>query len=371
MNSDRKTRLLIVCHTMDRGGMEEVVLTTVRNLDKARFDVHVAYFKGGEVAEKLRKVPGVTAVHVDEKRRVRRLTKLHSYAKALKPEIVHNHFCWYGQIIGVLAGARRVETVHNVYSWFTPLQRWAFAVQCLLANRIVAVSEEVRRYTVTHIPFVKKNKMIVIHNGIDADTSLPPISDDLKAGFGLRPEDVVAGFAGRLEPEKGIDRLLEVWARLEKTQPNFRLVVFGDGSEAGRLRTLARDLGLRSVVFAGFRPDMQRLYAMLDVFVLPSLYEGLPLSLLEAMAAGCPVIATSVGGVPEAVDDGVQGYLVPPGDSDALLDRLAKLLSDKTGRIRMGRAARERVAGEFTAGRMARKLEELYEGLGHAARSSA
>ncbi len=178
-------------------------------------------------------------------------------------------------------------------------------------------------------------------------------------------------FLGRLGVRKGSFDLLEAFRITLDTHPEAKLVMGGDGDIEGA-KTLARKLGVAdSVLFPGWIGADQRelLFAEACVYTLPSYHEGLPMGILEAMAAGLPVVSTCVGGIPEAVENGVEGYIVEPGAVARLADALSSLLSDANLRMRMGRAAREKVENSFSASRTLPKLENLYRELGAAPRS--
>jgi glycosyltransferase involved in cell wall biosynthesis len=171
----------------------------------------------------------------------------------------------------------------------------------------------------------------------------------------------VVGAAGRLSPEKGFDVFIDAAALVRRERPDAGFVLFGDGPLRERLAKRVAERRLDGAfVLAGFRPDVERFLPFLEVAVLSSHTEGLPVAVLEAMAARVPVVATAVGGTPEVVADGATGRLVPPGDAAALARRVGELLADDAGRRRMGDAGRRRVEDEFTFARMAEQyLEEL------------
>ena len=176
-------------------------------------------------------------------------------------------------------------------------------------------------------------------------------------------EGPVVLYAGRLRTRKGVAVLLEAFARLRVEHPGAALVLVGDGEQRPALEAQARRLGIEDAVrFAGARPRdaMAAEYAAADVFCLPSLYEGFPLAILEAMSAGLPVVATAVAGIPEAVVDGATGLLVPPEDAEALARALTALAADPEGARRMGEAGRRRVAAELTIPRIAAAYLELW-----------
>jgi glycosyltransferase involved in cell wall biosynthesis len=203
----------------------------------------------------------------------------------------------------------------------------------------------------------------VIVNGIDASrvrAQLRP-REVARAALGLDPAALVLGTVARFDPVKGLETLLEAMERLRQRRPGAACLVVGDGRESGRLRARARRLGLGgTVVWAGPLPDAARYFAALDLYVTASLGEGLPLGVLEAMAAGLPVVATRVPGHVDTVADGITGLLVPPRDPDALAEAADLLLADRARRLRMGEAARERVVREFSAARMTAEVADVY-----------
>jgi glycosyltransferase involved in cell wall biosynthesis len=172
--------------------------------------------------------------------------------------------------------------------------------------------------------------------------------EDVRRALGIDPGAPLVGVVGRLEPQKGHAYLLEAWADVRRAAPGARLLVVGDGSLRADLEARALAPALRgSVVFTGFRADVPRVLATLDVLTLPSLYEGMPLTAIEASAMALPVVATAVDGTPEVVRDGETGCLVPPADPPALAHALRALLADPARARSMGRAGRAHVLARF------------------------
>ncbi|MGO0123314.1 glycosyltransferase family 4 protein [Desulfothermobacter acidiphilus] len=267
----------------------------------------------------------------------------------------------------------QVLTVHNSLFWGEGWRqrRWLFRIESWLARRcfrIVAVSQALREELVRAFG-LSPERIEVIPNGIDLTPyslgALPPAiwsELDLPAGVPL------VGTVARLVPQKGLFYLLEA---LALTPPEIRpmLLVVGDGPLRQELEEKARVLGLgERVRLVGYQPpeEIPSILRSLDIFVLPSLSEGMPLAVLEAMAAGKPVIATRVGGIPEAVLEGETGYLVPPGDSQALALALEKLLRSPDKARSMGAAGRRRAEELFSSRRMAQAVMGVYrEALAH------
>jgi glycosyltransferase involved in cell wall biosynthesis len=206
--------------------------------------------------------------------------------------------------------------------------------------------------------------MVSIHNGVDAEAFRPDpdARARVRAEFGYESGDVVCGIVARLVPAKGHRYLFEALPAVLREAPGFRVLVLGQGDLEDALRAMARDLGVADAVrFAGFRDDMAACVQALDLGVQPSVdCDTSSFSLKEQMAAEKPVVASDYGGLPEIVDDGVEGFLVPAGDSGALVHPLVQLATDPALRRRMGEAGRARVLRDFTVQVFAARTVDAY-----------
>lgn len=278
--------------------------------------------------------------------------------------------CCHGykaDLAGLLAGRRAGVPVVMVSrgwtgaTWKVRLYE-ALDRRCLrFAHHVVCVSEgqaaKVRRTGVS------EQRLSVIRNAIDVDRFGNPDKNGrafLQAFFPEPPKRII-GAAGRLSPEKGFCHLVDAAARIVATQSDVGFIVFGDGPLRSALERQIEQRGLRGrFILAGFRDDLDRWLPSLDVAVLPSLTEGLPNAVLEAFAAGVPVVATAVGGTPEVIVEGRTGYLVPPGQDGPLAHRLSDLLRCERTRRDMGWRGRERIRAEFTFAAQAAQYETLF-----------
>jgi glycosyltransferase involved in cell wall biosynthesis len=202
---------------------------------------------------------------------------------------------------------------------------------------------------------------VVIPNGIELPP-FPTAAERLRARttLGVADTDFVVGIVARLSAEKAHEVLFRAIAACVPSVPQIRLVVIGDGDREAELLDLARELGIATrTIFLGIRRDVPDLLPGLDVGCLSSVYEAVPITLVEAMAAGIPVVATDCGAVRETVEDGEQGFVVPVGDVDSYADRLQQLARDESLRIKMGKSGRARVEIEFRIQETARRYEEL------------
>ena len=209
-----------------------------------------------------------------------------------------------------------------------------------------------------------KGSIAVVQNAIDAERMAPFVSNGAKRQeLGFKGEDILVATAGRLSPEKAQGDLISAFAAIQAQYPQAHLLLAGDGPSRSELEEQVRGTGLKNVHFLGFRRDMDAIMCAVDIFVLPSRTEGLPNVALEAFAARKPVVATRVGGVPEVVDEGVSGYLVPPGRPDLLAGAVIKALENPELLRDMGRMGFERVVKDFTFEAQALKLEAIYQDL--------
>jgi glycosyltransferase involved in cell wall biosynthesis len=282
----------------------------------------------------------------------------------LHASLFHANLC--GRLLGRLSGVPIVITWrHSVEiggQWRERINRWT----ARLDDRAVAVCELVRQAEIVR-GGAPAGRVVTVYNGVDVDrfsAKEPQVVERVRRALGIPVDALLLGTVGRHSPEKDLANLLAAMVAVRDHVPTAWLVLVGGGELRGQLETQVRSLGLSdAVVFAGVRDDVPEILAALDLFVLPSRWEGLPLAVLEAMAARLPVVATAVGGVPEVVVDGLTGLLVPPGDPPALAGALLSLARDAGRRRAMGQAGYERVREHFAMAQMARAMERLYEEL--------
>jgi glycosyltransferase involved in cell wall biosynthesis len=298
--------------------------------------------------------------------------RLYQLFREQRPQIVHTHMAkagTAGRLAARMAGVPIVlHTYHGhvFHSYFSPLRTAFFLnierVLARLTDRIIAVGEKQRQelagYGVAPI-----HKIVPIPLGLQLEPMLGAEQERgaLRRELGLNGVHQLVGIVARLVPIKAHEIFLEAAAEVLRQRPETRFLIVGDGERRQELEARARALGLDgAALFLGWRRDMRRVFADLDVVVLSSLNEGSPVAVIEAMAAGRPVVSTDVGGVGEVVTPGQSGLLVPPRDSRALAEAVSRLLGDPAAAERMGQAARAAVYPRYSAGRLVRDLEKLY-----------
>jgi len=232
------------------------------------------------------------------------------------------------------------------------------------ADRVVTVSQKMQRQLVA-MPGLHSNHITVVQNAIECKSYYVPEQRDLcRSELGLNPESQVIGYAGRIDKVKRLDLLLVGFSEVVAQHPHARLIFIGEGDQRPRLEALAASLGLsHELIWTGFRQDVPRLLAAMDIYVQPSVNEGLSLSILEAMAAGKAVIATDVGGAQEVLTHKKTGILIPPGSSQVIRAAVVDLLDHPNKLAALAQAAREHVLREFGVDRMVEGYRRIYESL--------
>jgi glycosyltransferase involved in cell wall biosynthesis len=258
---------------------------------------------------------------------------------AVNPQIVHTHLGTSDMLGGLAArslGVPAVSTIH-ASSWGPGANARRRLVRACAA-RIIAVSDSARREYLSH-GWAREDQIVTVHNGIDA-VAAPGEGVAVRRELGLAPDDLVVGMISALRPEKGHDIALEVVRSLRDVYPRLRLLIVGRGALADQIAAQAADLGER-VVMAGMRHDVMRVFDAADVCLQPSRTDAFPTTLIEAMAAGVPVLATAVEGIPEIITDGETGVLVPaPPRAQEFAGALRPLLGDPDRRRRLAHAGR-------------------------------
>ena len=372
-----RIRLLNVVATLMCGGTETQFMALGRSLDPCRFELEFACMRrrGGFVSElDERRIP----LHEYNVATFRSLTALAHQARLARHiterriDIVHA-YSFYGNVFAIpparMAGAPVViASIRDLAPYLTPAQKRLQRLVCRFADCVLVNAEAVKTWLISEQ--YDPSNIVVIRNGVDVGPcGVTARSERLLNELGLSLSSPMVGVVSRLCRLKGLEEFLEAAAILATRFPAVRFLVVGDTSPDDRayrteLIGLATKLGvIDRVVFAGLRTDARELLAGVTVSVMPSLNEGLSNVLLESMAGGLPVVATRVGGTPEAIQDGVNGLLVPPGDALALANAIGYVLAHPPLAARLGRAARQSAIARFSTEQMVSATEQLYESL--------
>jgi glycosyltransferase involved in cell wall biosynthesis len=373
-----KLRIIEMIDKPSLGGGQKAVLLLARNLDPELFEVRIASAGGGPLVDETRRA-GLDHIPVSSSPRfsLKPVAEIARILDAGKTDILHTHGGYAG-LHGRWAARRSrtpavVHTLHGIHylHYRNPALRrlsiWQERLLSRATDALVLVCQSDLGLAKKH-RLAPQNKLVVIPNGIEAAAeaeSRPGVGEasgpDPRKELGWEPGRPIVGTVARLHRQKGVIHLLRAAPRVFSAVPEARMVVVGDGPLGGELRRKAAQMGLDGrFLFLGERDDASRIMSLFDIFVLPSLWEGLPFVLVEAAALRKPIVATCVDGVPEIIDNGKTGVLVRPADPEALAEAVIHLLKDKKTAAVLAEAARTLIPPRFPLRRTVEQHESLY-----------
>lgn len=363
-----------------------LLLPLIDRLEKEGYNVQVVSSPGRYTDEL--KQDGYVINKVDIGRKIRPISNLkailalYKLIKSEKFDIVHVHSPLAAMLGRIAAKMARVPVViytahgfyfhENMRKEKRRLVIWMEKILGRACTNILLLQSGEDRATAVKEGISLSQNAVWISNGVDINKFKPGSPDEkLRSSFGIKKEDKVVGFAGRIVKEKGIEELVMAVGIIKKHVPSVKLLIAGDtlgsdrdkGTKEKIKNIIAKNNLKENVIFAGQRNDMPRIYALMDVFVLPSFREGMPRSILEAMASAKPVVATDIRGSREEVARGVTGKIVPVGEVNPLAGAITEILLDKKLAIKMGEAGRKRVEEEFNEEMVLDKEIEVYKRL--------
>jgi glycosyltransferase involved in cell wall biosynthesis len=382
MEADEMQRRYRIVHLITRlelGGAQQNTLFSVQHHDRERFEVGLMAGAGGMLDAEALRIPDADVrllpylKHpVSPLSDMLGLFKLRAHFKKSGIDLVHTH-CSKAGILGRLAArlAGVPAIVHTAHGWsFNPTQpSWLRGTYVALERMAAACSDRLivvssfNRDAGLQAGVGRSEQYEVLHSGIDCDQFRRPQTgrDTVRARLGFGPAHKVVGTIACLKPQKAPLDFVRAAAAAHERDGNLRFFIAGDGELRAAVAALVKERGLQDVVqLLGWRRDVTDLLHAMDAFLLTSLFEGLPRAVLQAMAAGIPVIATAVDGTPEVVEDGVSGLLVPPARPDLAAERLLQMLGDNALRERCVLGASRRLNDAFDIKRMVRDLDRLY-----------
>jgi glycosyltransferase involved in cell wall biosynthesis len=360
-------KILQLLVTMPVGGAEDLVASIVTGLNPEKFHARAACIgpQGAVAAELAAAGFPVASLGLDIRRASpwRVILAVRRLLKELRPDILHTHLYhpnFFGRAAALGLGLKGVvSSVHNTYDTIKIHRCLINFLLSRATDRVLMGSrqvwEDIRRYD-----RVPAGRLLIIPHGVDLKALAVPLTrEEAKAYLGVT--GFCLGAVGRLEEQKGHLYLLEALARLQEEMGDAALLLVGEGRLEETLKRRTRELGLADRVrFLGTRRDLPVIYRALDLYVQPSLWEGLSLAMLQAMGAGLPVLMSRVSGADEIIENGVSGLLTPPGDVQALSGALLGLYRDPGKRERLGDQAGRAIRENYSREAMLRRLEALY-----------
>jgi glycosyltransferase involved in cell wall biosynthesis len=369
--TDRK-RVLFLIKGLAVGGAEKLLVSSLPYLDTKLFDYRIAYFlsqKNYLVSEIENAGFPVSCLNINKTLDISAVSKLKDYFRKEKIDILHIHSPHagiLGRIAARIAGVKVVAyTEHMPIERLNILARFGNTLTYPLDDVTIGVSDAVLR-SVLHSQIYKHGEYVTIHNGIDLNAISAQQTDinEVKEEFGIDPHSKIIGNIANLYPGKGHRYLLEAARIILDRYPDTVFVIVGKEKnikDLEELLNLTKHLGIQDrIIFTGFRQDTYRIIPAFDIFVLPSLWEGFGIVLLEAMSFEKPVVASNVDGIPEIVDDGENGFLVEPRNSTRLAEKIVFLLENADICRQMGRNGKNKVSTHFNIETKVREAERLY-----------
>ncbi|MDZ7292585.1 MAG: glycosyltransferase [candidate division KSB1 bacterium] len=376
MDDKNKIKILQVVDGFRMGGAETKLCELVSCLDKTKYQNMVANVgPAGPLADRFSRL-NVPVFQCQRRHRfdIKVLWRLCDLMKENQIDIVQTTLFW-ADFIGTFAA--RKAGVPVTLSWETVShegdrfhnkwqRRSGYRLAMHFADGVVAVSHEVKNSLIQR-RHLSADKIHVIHYGVDLSKFVPDpdgVVPQKRIELGFMEGETAIAVVARLEEIKGHKYYIEAFKNIAAKYPKVSTVFVGDGESRPELENMVRDAGLGNRIrFLGYRDDVAEILKAIDVFVLPSISEGLPNVILEAMACGKPVIATNVGGIPEAIRHGENGFLVPPKDAVALANALENMLCDRQKLLWYGHNARATVEREFSLQKQIASFEQLYDAL--------
>ncbi len=354
-------------------GTERILLSLLRNLNRSKYNASVVTLFGpGDLVEEVEKL-GYPAINLRMKEDsfFKGLQRWRTFLNEQQPNLIqslliHSNllgrfttFAWKRRIamLGGISTVYTVEGYGRMYAWIERLTHFMDDLYCVNSGLGMKQVREAIRLPGT--------KLALVHNGVqlmDDPLDIDLARREVRHEFGFGAKDLVVGVVAQLRPPKRHDILVNSVYALKDSFPKLRLLIVGTGERKQALQSMAHEMGIEDrVVFAGFRTDARRLLYGMDIFGLPSEVEGEPVSVMEAMNAGLPVAAAATGGIPEITRAGETSLLSTPGNQDEFTSILKEMLRDEEMRTRMGEAGKKRVRELFSAERMTREFEALYD----------
>ncbi|MFN7944709.1 MAG: glycosyltransferase [Blastocatellia bacterium] len=366
-----RSRVLHLLTSFETGGTERQAVELLRRLDAQRFDVHLAVLRREgplqcQIADRFPVVPEFRLTSFLSLNAVRQCWRLVRLLRRTRTDILHTHDFYaglMGAVAGRLAGVRVITSQRHLRLSDRRSHLFGQRLMHSLAHRIVVNAAAIRDQLVK-AGTAPLTRVALVRNGLlnESAVNRAAIRAQLLNELRLKDDALLIGSVARLQPVKGHRFLVEAFAQVADVHPHAHLVLIGDGQVKAEITEQVRRFGLADRVhLMGDRADAAQLIAGCDLSVLASLHEGLPNAVMEAMAAGVPVVATAVGGVNELVTEHRTGWLASPGDADSLFKAISAALSDEAQRALIAAQAREFITSQFSMQRAVSAVEKLYE----------
>ena len=362
----RRIKVLHLVTSLEVGGAQHGMLLALPRFDSDQYEhIVCSIMDRMQMASQFREAGvEVRSLGLSRKTDIGVVLRLRALLKEIRPDVLHTYLL-HGNILGRLIGRLvGVPVIIGSERTIGQARKWG-RLATRLTNPLtdaVEVNSEIGGRAIERDLGVPSEKIELVRSGLDLSVfSSASRRDELRSEFGVTSDQHLIVYMGRLRTVKGVEFGIRAFATALEQLPNIRMVLTGEGDQRNFLSSLVSKLGIsEQVEFLGVRNDVPELLGAADSVLMPSLTEGFPRTAIEAMAAGKPVIATNVGGTPEAIIDGETGILVPARDSDALASAIVRLVGDSDLQARLGAAGRERAAQNYSVDKYVSRLDEMY-----------
>jgi glycosyltransferase involved in cell wall biosynthesis len=366
----KNLKVLHIISKLPIGGVENQLLLVLKNYDREKFQPFVCSLsEKGEIGQEIEKI-GIKVFALNKLKHTFDYSIIKDICDIIKREriqIVRTHQ-YHANFYGRIAAKKSkvpciVASVHNVYTRDKKLHRRIInRFLARFTDKIIAVSEEVKM-DILKYDRISEDKVQVIYNGVDLNAFNESFDkEQIKSKLGINPNVPVIGTVGRLTEQKGHIYLLQAILKLKHKFPDIKVLIVGDGPLMDELKSYTSSSGLsNNVIFTGFRRDIPALLSIMDIFVFPSLWEGLPNALIEAMASGKAIIASNLPQIKEVLDSDGLGILVPPKDSDSISQSINFLLKNEKIVKKMGNSAKNMACTRFNIENTVKIYEKMFE----------
>jgi glycosyltransferase involved in cell wall biosynthesis len=375
----RKINLLYIITKLELGGAQKQLLSLINHLNKEKFKPFLFTAKDGLLLSEAFSLKELTLKKsrylerpINPLRDFLALIEIYGFIKKNNIEIVHTHSSKAGILGRLVARLARVKIiVHTVHGWsFNDYQPkivrlffiWLERLAASFTDKLIIVSNyDKQKGLDKHIG--RENKYTLIRYGVDY-TEFNIKDQNIREELGINPNDLVVGMIACFKPQKSLQNFIRLAFLVKEFSPHIKFLLVGDGILRRSIEKLIEKLNLKNcIILTGWRRDIPQILSAIDVFVLTSLWEGLPITILEATASSKPVISTHTGGVAEVIVEGKSGFLVAPGDMNKMSERITVLIKDENLRRQIGQNARAGLDSNFMLTNMISKTENLYKEL--------
>jgi len=358
---NNRVKILYLVNSSEIGGAEKSLLLLIDNIDRTKFEISAVCLKGAGIFTEELKIRNIPVFIFNIKKKPLSIFNVYITIKRIKPDIIQSFLFIsniIGRIVGKLAGVKVIiSSQRSVDKW----RRWYHWKIDRLTSKfttlIISNSFSGKRVLVEKGK-IKPDKIIVIPNGVKSNQKRNPY---LKREMGFDVEETVIGTVGNLREVKDHKTFIKVASEISRKFQSIKFLIAGKGPLERELEKIAELSGLKKkIVFVGFIKEIEKVYSAIDIFVLTSFWEGCPLSILEAMSFGIPVVSFSVGDVPYIIQNGKDGFVVKDRDFTELIEKIKLLLKNETLRDKIGKNAKEKIRREFTVEKMVKRYTDIY-----------